>query len=327
MKVRHIAAGTQQIEIEMLPAEPVFSQAPQTKEVWVDSFDDGISDSFASVRTDSFKDSFQDFVDESKAEFSAKETALSVAGVVPEILKELSHQIPGLSTIVTGSFLAEDLSIWRKLQVNIKLLEQDFLMTRKRELVAFNDFLDIHPDATHEQIIENTFLFTLAQLYRRSNKFEQGMLGKTFQLLGSIMSITALFTHGLTAIPSLIVGGFGTAIKVRVLARSIFNYVKKILNKRVNREAHARYLYGLTLLYLFHQGHHDGNCLGSKEALKSVLFVQNIPGDYRSVSKRAVEFLSHTPSLAFLKELPANESDMKHFMKYGFWTIMKEIKT
>ncbi|MBL4819193.1 MAG: hypothetical protein JKY15_08240, partial [Deltaproteobacteria bacterium] len=38
----------------------------------------------------------KEMVDQVKSSFSARETALNVAGLIPEALKELGHQIPGI---------------------------------------------------------------------------------------------------------------------------------------------------------------------------------------------------------------------------------------
>lgn len=277
----------------------------------------------ASIREDTFKDSAMSFVHQTEAEFDARDTVISTAGLVPTILTELSRNVPGLGAIIGSVSLREDLKHWRVIKTHIRdireILTDDFNLQTKTKVIQFTHLTDENPEITHEQILKNTFLFTLAQLERRVDKTEQIMFGKTLQIAGSTLTALGLVTHGVTAVPGLIIGFTGTAIKLRITLRSASNFFKKKYNKELslNRELHARYLYGLTLKYLVNHKRSLPNFSNSREAVKAIELVESIQGDHTQVEPIAADFVS---SIANLK-------DMNHFIEYGFWTILAGIKT
>ncbi|MEI6790852.1 MAG: hypothetical protein WCK42_06700 [Myxococcaceae bacterium] len=271
----------------------------------------------ASIREETFKDSAMSFMHQTKAEFDTKETVISAAGLVPTILTELSRNIPGLGAVICSISLREDIAHLRGIQTHIQdvseILKNDFDIQTSTKATEFTH------QTTHEQILGNTFLFILAQLERRVNKTQQIMVGKTLQIAGSTLTALGLVTHGVTAVPGLIIGFAGTAIKLRITLRSASNFFKKKYNKElsINRELHARYLYGLTLKYLINHRSNLPNFSNSREAVKAIKLVESIPGEHTQLEPIAADFVS---SIAHLK-------DMDHFIEHGFWTILAGIKT
>ena len=264
-------------------------------------------------KVDGFKDEIRIFADQLKAEFSPEETAVSTLGLLPSALKELGHQMPGVGALLTTGFLAEDIHHWKHLQKHIE---------HTRGLLQSTSVIS-------DDMLKNTLSYVMAQLERRSNKLLDSMGGKTLQATGSILIFTGLFTHGVTAIPGLALGIAGTVIKSRISIRSAFNNLRKRVNKElsINRENHARYLYGLTLLHLHRIGAHNGDYSHSKEAKRSIDFVQNIPGDNHDAAQIAAEFVCSLKGLEFFKTHALTTAEMDHFLEYGLWKIMLGIKS
>ncbi|MEI6804928.1 MAG: hypothetical protein WCK49_00285 [Myxococcaceae bacterium] len=329
--MRRIIENHGYIEIEMdeIPAlDPPRVQDNDSPPLLID--DEILLNSFEAApvtRTNHFQEDAQVLAHQLKAGFSPTETAVSGLELLPSVLKELGHQVPGVGALFATGFLAEDIASFKHLQQHIKHTKK--FLPKKLEPISFNDFASQNAERGHNALIQNTLAYVISQFERRSDKLMDSMGGKTLQATGSILIFTGLFTHGLTAIPGLALGAAGTVIKARVGIRSVLNNLKKRKGKElsVNRENHARYLYGLTLLHLHRLGAHNGNYSQSKEAKKSVEFVQNIPGDPHYAAQMAAEFVCSLKGLEFFKKHALTQTEMEHFLEYGLWKIMLEIKS
>ena len=312
------------VEIEMMPISPgentaspetVRSQDPTyTQLLMTSTFEPP-----PSIREDTFKDSAMRFIHRRKAAFSPQKTAIHTANLAPTILMELSHNIPGLGAVIGSAAMLDNLVGWRKFQKHSTQLKEllKIHLNPKNKDTDFKRFSHAHPG--HPEILANTFLFVLAQLDRKSKKAEQVMVGKALQILGSGLTILGLVTHGVTAIPGIMLGAGGTAIKLRITLRSASNFIQKKYKKELsmNRELHARYLYGLTLRHLVNSGSYTGDLSRSQEAITSMELIDNIPGDPRGAEAIAADFVG---SLVDLKNI-------EYFVDNGFWDIMVGIKT
>lgn len=311
--MRHIVEGSGHPEIEMLPINNDMRVASSVS-MLADSFQERIifagSEIAPTVKVDTFKDGVRSFIHKRKAEFSTQEFTRSAIELLPQVLKELSHNIPGLGAVIGGAFLKKDIGRWRELQKDI---------FHVKTLIRN----EVPPS------MKETLCYVLSQLQRQSYKAEQMMLGKVFQVVGSLLTLGGLVTHGATVIPGVVVGAGGSLVKARISLRSAYNYLQRKWAGQlsVERTKHARFLYGLTLLHLEHLGYYDGNCQILTEADKAVEMARDAGGDQKYMANLAADFVSTIPSLAFLKKQPPSATEIEHFLEYGFWSIMKGIKS
>jgi hypothetical protein len=287
------------------------------------------------VTTASFKDTAKELLQQTKASFSAKDTALSVIGATPTILKELSHHIPGLGAVLSSSYFADDfraLVRTRRRMIFTKKLIDDYFENPWEKRI-----LDFKTSITVNRILENTLLYALSQLERRYNKQANAIVGRALQVMGSSLTFAGLFTHGATVPLGVGVGAVGSIIKARFSIRSAYNNLQRRIagNLSVNREEHAKYLYGLTLLHLQQTGKHDGNYIHSRKAAESIQTVQEIyrsytpelAAEFRGSEEVAAQFVASIEGLDYIDADAPTRLQIDHFLEYGLWSIMLGIKS
>lgn len=337
--MRHVSSGTIYTDVEMqlvnpligLPNEPashpMHIKTTRTSFIGADVFIENV-EMRPMLTTDSFRDTANALIEQNKASFSAKNTALSIAGATPSILKELSHHIPGLGAVLSSTYFADDirsLNHIRKRMIFTKNFIDDYFEDPwKKHIVSFETSIAIG------RVFENTILYALSQLERRYNKQANSIVGRAFQVMGSSLTFAGLFTHGATVPLGLGCGGVGSIIRARFAIRSAYNNIRRRIagTLSVNREQHARHLYGLTLLHLLNTGKHDGNYVGSKEAGRSVQFAREVNPNHRTDEEEvAAEFVASIEGLEYIGAETPIQTQLDHFLEYGLWSIMLGIKS
>lgn len=335
--MRHVTSGTVYVDLEMQLIDPartppsasacsMHTETIPNSLIGEDIFVEDV-EMLPTITSDGFRNTARTFVEQNRASFSSKDTLLAVLGGIPGALKEFSHHVPGLGAVLNSSYFADDIRFLLRLRDRMiftkEIIEDYFEDAWTKHLVSFDTSVTIN------RVLENTLLYTVSQLERRYNKQANLIIGRAFQVMGSSLTFAGLFTKGATVPLGLVIGGLGTAVKARFAVRSAYNYIqrKRDGTLSVNREAHARHLYGLTLLHLLHSGKHDGNYVGSQEARKSVQFAQEVNPNHRDEEDVAAEFVSSVEGLNYIGSEAPTQTQIDHFLEYGLWSIMLGIKS
>lgn len=265
------------------------------------------------VIRDTFTDTAKTLTNQTRAGFSIRDTSLSIAGTLPTVLNELGHNVPGLGTLLAGSFLTDEFERLNSLAREIdRVKKAHFELSRVRT-----------------STLTDASLYVIHQLTRRHQKLRISIVGRTLQAVGSSLTLASLFTAGATAVPGLAIGLGGTAIRGTVSARSVFNYIRKSATKQlsVEREQHARLLYGLTLLHVERIYSYETNWSDHKEAKRCIEIIRS---GFRANSYElhiGHQLVSQLAGLEFLKNPWQHHGAIEHFLEYGLWSIMNAIKS
>ncbi|MEI6805381.1 MAG: hypothetical protein WCK49_02610 [Myxococcaceae bacterium] len=165
-----------------------------------------------------------------------KEGATEAVGKLKESGVSFLHHIPGLGLL--SAFFAK-----RKVVSELKETAEQFQMinqTRMKILIKSN------PSVTSLRLAE-TLSYAQIQLQKRFKKLQRSSFATDIQTIGAGVSTTVIGAPAGAAI-----AGVGTLVKGTQGLKSVITFFKKLYNRTlgVERNAHARLLYGLALEYL-----------------------------------------------------------------------------